>query len=197
MGAFDYPQIVHQRRHGPSYKSLASYRAWLRDEFSFRCVYCLFREQWGRVKGEFDVEHWQAQVNDPQLGLDYDNLFYGCHTCNLLKGTDPVPDPGHCLTADQVRLNPDGSIEGLSDDASELIEILGLDSDSYREWRQVWIRNVELAEQYDPQQYRRLMGFPEDLPDLSAKLPAENKRPEGVQESWFARRQRGELPETY
>jgi hypothetical protein len=48
--------------------SAISYRPWLRDEFTFRCVYCLLRKQWGRVTGEFDVEHFRPLANSPELG---------------------------------------------------------------------------------------------------------------------------------
>ena len=81
-------------------------------------------------------------------------------------------------------------------DARRLIAILGLDSDSYRRWRTVWMRNIELAEEYDREHFNRLMGFPDDLPSLHQTPPA-NTRPEGVQQSWYAKRQRGELPEAY
>jgi len=51
MSAFRYTATPHVRRHGPcGYGDVESYRPWLRDEFTFRCLYCLFREQWGRVK---------------------------------------------------------------------------------------------------------------------------------------------------
>ena len=51
MSAFRYPAVPHARRHGPrGYADAESYRPWLRDEFTFRCVYCLFREQWGRSR---------------------------------------------------------------------------------------------------------------------------------------------------
>src|SRR4051812_13664188 len=44
---FEYPAGVHVRRHGPSgWTEYQRYRSWLRDEFCFRCVYCLLREQW-------------------------------------------------------------------------------------------------------------------------------------------------------
>lgn len=44
---FIYPAVPHVRRHGPmGYADVTSFRPWLRDEFSFRCVYCLLREQW-------------------------------------------------------------------------------------------------------------------------------------------------------
>jgi hypothetical protein len=197
MPAFDYPTLAHQRRHGPQgYESAITYRPWLRDEFTFRCVYCLLREQWGRVTGEFDVEHFRPIVNSPELGLTYDNLLYACHTYNLLKGVKNLPDPSQVLTAEAVRVNPAGSIEGRSPDARRLIEILGLDSDSYRRWRSIWMRNVELAEEYDHEHFRRMMGFPDDLPSLDHSPPV-NTRPEGVQQSWYAKRQRGELPEVY
>jgi hypothetical protein len=53
MPPFDYPAVPLVRSHGPlGYSDYESYRAWLRDEFAFRCVYCLSREQWGRVTGE-------------------------------------------------------------------------------------------------------------------------------------------------
>ena len=197
MAAFDYPDSPHQRRHGPhGYDSPMSYRPWLRDEFTFRCVYCLYREQWGRVTGEFDTEHFLPQVNHPELGAVYDNLLYACHTCNLLKGSRELPDPSQVFTSKTVRVNPDGSIEGLTAEARRVINILGLDSESFREWRVIWMRNVALAQEFDPVHFRRLMGFPDDLPSLEQRPPG-NSRPEGVQQSWYARKQRGELPDVY
>ena len=106
MGAFDYPDSAHQRRHGPVYNSCPPYRDWLRDEFTFRCVYCLIREQWTRGAAEFDIEHWIAQANDPAKEFDYDNLFYSCHLCNSTKGTNLIPDPGQFLTKANVEVNP-------------------------------------------------------------------------------------------
>jgi hypothetical protein len=197
MVAFDYPPVAHERRHGPQgYERAITYRPWLRDEFTFRCVYCLHREQWGRVIGEFDVEHFRPQVNSPERGLTYDNLLYACHSCNLLKGVKGSPDPSQVLTAEAARVNPDGSIEGRSPGARRLIEILGLDSDSYRRWRSMWMRIIELAEAYDQEHFGRMMGFPDDLSRLDQSPPV-NTRPEGLQQSWYAKKQRGELPEVY
>jgi hypothetical protein len=198
MAAFDYPRSSHQRRHGPDgYEDAISYRPWLRDEFAFRCVYCLMREQWGKVTGEFDVEHFQPQVNSPELRLAYDNLLYACRTCNLLKGTRELPDPSQVLTAETIRINPDGGIEGQTTDARRVIEILGLNSDAYRSWRSMWMRIVELAEERVPELHKRIMGFPDDLPRLDRLSPPSNARPEGVEQSWYAKRERGELPEVY
>ncbi len=74
---FNYPLRPHVRRHGPrEYVDYLSFRPWLRDEFSFRCVYCLLREQWGRVRGSFDIDHLQPAVVDASRTLDYANLLY-------------------------------------------------------------------------------------------------------------------------
>src|ERR1700682_3612702 len=44
---FAYPSEPHQRKHGPAgYTNYEEYKPWLRDEFTFRCVYCLERELW-------------------------------------------------------------------------------------------------------------------------------------------------------
>jgi hypothetical protein len=107
-----------------------------------------------------------------------------------------LPDPSQVLTADAVHVNPDGRLDARSADARRLIAILGLDSDSYRRWRSMWLRIIALAEECDEELFTRLMSFPNDLPDLSPSPPA-NTRPEGVQHSWYAKRQRGELPDVY
>ena len=198
-GPFDYPDPHAEFRHGPrGYTEPVSFRPWLRDEYAFRCVFCLIREQWRRATGEFDVEHFQPLVKNPKSGAVYDNLLYACHACNLLKGQRDIPDLRQVLVPGQVSVNSDGTIVGLIDDAKRLIDVLCLNSDDFRRWRLIWIRNIELAMDYDSQHYARLMGFPDDLPDLSLlRPPGGNARPEGVTESCFARRERGELPETY
>ena len=74
---FDYPVQRNERRHGPSgYTSYERYRPWLRDEFDFRCVYCLKREAWGQVTGEFELDHFEPQSVNPARRLDYENLVY-------------------------------------------------------------------------------------------------------------------------
>jgi hypothetical protein len=76
---FIYPPGPHVRRHGPAgYADHTGYQPWLRDEFSFRCVYCLLREQWGRVGGVFDIDHFLPVSNRPDLAAEYDNLLYAC-----------------------------------------------------------------------------------------------------------------------
>jgi len=197
---FDYPTPPVSRRHGSQgYAHYRSYGSWLRDEFTFRCVYCLKREQWGLVTGDFDIDHFEPQSrSSPQRAAEYDNLLYSCHSCNLRKSGRDVPDPFACLTDDQVRVNPDGSLKAQSDQADRIIETLGLNSEKYKEFRLLFIRIVEIAKSIDRPLYLHLMRFPADLPDLSRQgPPGGNSRPNGVNQSYFARRQRNELPETY
>lgn len=197
--ALAYSDTSVARRHGPiGYANYESYRPWLRDEFCFRCVFCLIREQWGRTCGEFELDHFVPQSQDPHRAAEYENLLYSCTSCNVSKGNQVVPDPRFVLRREQVVVNIDGVLEGLTDDAKRLIRMIDLNDEEYCRWRRTWMRIIELAERLDPRLYEQLMGFPEDLPDLSLlRPPGGNTRPDGIGKSYFAQRQRGELPKTY
>lgn len=190
MSAFLYPAARHMRRHGPSgYADVESYRAWLRDEFHFRCVYCLFREQWGRVKAGFSLDHFFPVSVHPEHERTYDNLLYACAACNQSKGSLILPDPTRVLVDGDVRVGEDGQIEATTRAARRLIRLLGLDGPEETEARLPWIGIIALAERCDPALYRRLLGYPDDLPDLARlRPPGGNTRPEGIGESAFARR---------
>jgi hypothetical protein len=56
---FTYPAVPHIRKHAPAgYKNYPEYKPWLRDEFEFRCVYCLQREMWSRDRDAgLSVDH--------------------------------------------------------------------------------------------------------------------------------------------
>lgn len=196
---FDYPTTAHVRRHGPfGYQDYASYRDWLRDEFSFRCVYCLKRELWGEQRATFHLDHFVPQAHDATKTLDYDNLVYVCASCNALKADLLVPDPcriayGHC-----IRVNDDGTIDALNEEGERLVDKLRLDSpDRTRFRRQIldtlrsFVRNDERA------LFASWTRYPEDLPDLRRKHEPGNSRPEGREQCCFARRERGELPDAY
>lgn len=93
-GLFEYPANGHVRRHGPQgYASHESYCPWLRDEFAFRCVFCLNRESMGHELGEFAIDHFLPVAFRPDLATDYDNLLYVCTGCNLAKGDWFAADP--------------------------------------------------------------------------------------------------------
>lgn len=198
MMPFSYPESPHVHCHGPSgYKTYKSFRPWLRDEFLFRCVYCLKREQWSLVQSLYSLDHFLPQARFPKAALDYENLLYACITCNSAKGEEVVPNPCNCMLRGQVIVHEDGSIKGTGNDSRRLIRKLGLDDPEYREFRRLLIDIVALAQIHKPDLLRRLIKYPDELPDLSTLRPPSNCRPQGVRQSCYARRARGELPETY
>ncbi len=92
----------------------------------------------------------------------------------------------------------DGRIIGQSDESRRLIHALRLNSAEAVHYRRLWIEIVAMAKQFAPELLHQLMQFPDDLPDLSRlKPPDGNARPDGIAESHCARRDRGELPDTY
>ncbi len=195
---FRYPAKPHVHRHGPAgYSTLESFRPWLRDEFDFRCVYCLKREQWGLVRRIYDIDHFLPQATHSTVGHEYGNLLYSCATCNAAKRDVAAPNPSVCLIERHLTVDEDGSITGKTPDAVRLIRILGLDGPEYCEFRRLWIDIVVLAQKYNHALWTNLMKYPDRLPDLARLRPPENTRPEGIRQSCFARKQRAELPATY
>ena len=83
---FAYPIEPHERKHSPiGYAEYTQFKPWLRDEFSFRCVYCLQRETWSRAgMAAFSVDHIIPQSLDTNnlFVCDYSNLLYSCLRCN-------------------------------------------------------------------------------------------------------------------
>jgi hypothetical protein len=200
MQPFHYPDARHIRRHGPrGYAHHEGYRPWLRDEFAFRCVYCLSRERWGKGHYGFHVDHLIPQSTDSSRVLDYDNLFYACATCNEMKSNaEDIPSP--CLTAygHSVVVHDNGAISALDDLGTLLIKVLRLDNPENTEYRRLMLEILRLAQAKDPQLYREWMSFPADMPNLAVKRPPRgNFRREGIRDSFFMRRKRNELPETY
>lgn len=192
---FRYPQSI-TRKHGPSgYAAHGSYRPWLRDEFTFRCAYCLSREMWTRTLSGFHLDHFHARSLREDLALAYDNLVYACHSCNLSKGQRSVPIP----TATSLTVALDGTISANDDTGQRVIDMLSLDDDSSTEFRKKFIGIVRatFAAPTEQETFRLFMGFPTDLPDLSTLNCPANSRPNGITDSWYARRQRGHLPAFY
>jgi hypothetical protein len=199
MGGFEYPTQPHIRRHGPGgYKDYESFRDWLRGEFTFRCVYCLHREQWYGRGVTFHIDHSNPVTADLQGECEYSNLLYACATCNEAKKAIPnVPDPCQVAFHGCLRIMPDGHVEALNADGAKLEQALGLNRPSNLRYRSRWMRALEALRTKEPDLYREFMGFPENLPDLRKKHVPRNTKPEGAKNCYFALRERGELPATY
>lgn len=194
---FQYPEGPHVRRHGPGgYQDYESYRDWLRDEFTFRCVYCLNREQWGVPIAAFDIDHFIPQANDSSLGCVYDNLLYLCHGCNLKKGSNQLPDPCKVALHKSIRVFNDGRITGLDPFGKKIIKLLALEDPNWVRWRAMLIDLFnDLLN--NPTRLKLWLGYPERLPELAKKRPISNSRPQGIEQSYFCRHFKGLLPEVY
>ena len=199
LNPLQYPAHAHRRRHGPQgYASAVQYREWLRDEFDFRCVYCLEREQWVHRVGHFHTEHFQPVAQRPDLEVEYDNLVYACHVCNAIKRDQTVPDPLRVLLDESVKVQPNGTLIAETKEAAKLLEMLQLNSPESRRRRRLMLRLIRLAADHDPALLQELQGFPDNLPDLSRlHPPGGNRRPSGVARSHHAKKVKGTLPPTY
>jgi hypothetical protein len=203
---FAYPTTPHARVHGPSgYRDYADFKPFLRDEFAFRCVYCLEREMWYPNRADsFAVDHFTPQVLDPTRETDYDNLVYACVRCNSAKQANLTElDPTRVAFADHFRVAEDGRVEGLFPESRELIRLLRLNSTPALGIRRQVLRILRLKDKYPDDEDIRdsfvaMFGYPDDLPDLARlRPPGGNSRPDGIAASHFERRTRGELPDTY
>jgi hypothetical protein len=203
---FAFPERPHIRKHGPSgYEDYRSYKDWLRDEFTFRCVYCLERERWyPSGQDAFAVEHVlpKGLPEYHHLECDYENLVYACNRCNAAKRQEVILDPCSQPFAEHLRVGEDGQIEGRTVQGKDLVEILGLNLEAARGVRVMYMRLLALQEKYpdDPEVKalgQQAFGFPEDLPDLIKLRPPGNQRPEGAENCYQRQRELGRLSPAY
>ena len=201
---FGYPTEPHRRRHGPTgYKDYESYREWLRDEFSYRCVYSLVREQWIARPGNFDIDHMEPRADRPDLTCEYDNLLYLTHQVNLVRNRRPLPDPCKFALGECLRVHSDGDrvgeVEALNELGERIIRILRLDSEDATGFRRRMFAILRSLAINDVRMFRQLVGFPSDLPDLRAakRRNRDNTRPEGIRQSALQLRENGTLPNWY
>ena len=201
---FEYPNRRHKRRHGPAgYKVYHPFKDWLRDEFTFRCVFCLSREQWYPVgDAAFSVDHFIPQSSGTRV-LDYDNLVYACLRCNSFKRDLPdVLNPCIHPYGSHIRVNSDGTVTPLTKRGEILIDNFRLDQPKTEQLRRemleyfVWLQgnpsNAEIAPLV-----KRKFSFPDDLPDLREKRPPSNSRRKGINRCYYVLRERGRLPDAY
>jgi hypothetical protein len=202
---FAYPLAVHERRHGPlGYLDYGDYKPWLRDEFQFRCVYCLCRERWFPDGDEaFSVDHLQPQSVASVLVCNYDNLVYACCHCNSAKrNVTDIADPCRRPFGEHLEVLDDGTIRGLTFVGRDLIHICQLDRPRLIEFRRRMLTlsrvllNLHVAEAVELR--RKYFGYPGNLPRLSTlRPPSGNTRPTGLNDCCFERRRVGTLSEFY
>ena len=198
---FEYPTERHHRRHGPTgYTNYESYRPWLRDEFMFRCVYCLHRERWNAGDTTFNIDHFIPVSAEPGLICEYTNLLYACSRCNRAKtNIVGIPDPCQVAFGECLEIRETGNVDALNPLGHKICDALALNSTKRVDARHRWIRTLEYLREENPALFTEYMGFPSDVDDLRPpKLqPPENTFPTSVDDCFFVQREQGRLAETY
>lgn len=190
----------HRRRHGPAdYTDYESYRDWLRDEFSYRCVFSLLRETWPQTR--FHIDHLVPQRERPDLVCVYDNLILLEGRMNLIKGKRRLPDPsavrlGKCLFVHTTGERT-GEIEANDDVGEKIIRVLRLDSDDATQVRRDWVGILRSVARTDEPLFRKFIGYPKNLPDLAKANAPSNTRISGLRRSAKSLGDAGVLPEWY
>lgn len=200
---FAYPDTGHMRVHGPrSYRRCKAYKPWLRDEFVFRCVFCLTREVWyPSGQNAYHVEHLEPRSRATHRALEYENMVYSCGDCNSFKQDRwPMLDPCRVAYSTHLRVNGDGTIEGLSAAGWRMIRFLRLDNCKLTRFRREKIRKIRTLWKWRhvPEMAEILkneLRYPSDLPKLSRRQP--NTLRANIDYSHSERHRRGELSETY
>lgn len=180
---FQYSLTPLARKHAPSYdKHWEPYREWLRDDFDFRCVYCLQRERWGKRRAVFAIDHIvpRAEGGAP---CDYGNLAYCCASCNSAKSDSAVPHPERYAYGRCVEVDDEGRIHAKNREGKLLIRSLLLDDEMDTEVRRDWMRTLKVLAEHDREHFERLMSFPDALPDLQSKRSPRNAKPESWKQS--------------
>ena len=197
---FIYPSTPHKLKHGPGgYTTYEPYREWLRDEFSYRCVFSLAREAWGSWSGTFDIDHLEPRRSRPDLTCEYDNLLYLTHRLNLIRGKRAIPDPCQIAMGECLKVNTHGDrlgfVETLNEVGERIERVFKLNSDKAVEWRANWLGILRCLAFSDEKMFRRMIGYPLDLYDLDEKKNPENTRKEGLKLSAHFLQKAGALPE--
>ena len=169
----------------------------LKTNSTSACIYCLNRKVWAPTN-IWAIDHLVSQDEAPELECEYGNLVFACQFCNQQKLANRVPDPCQVAYGKCLRVEWDGTVTPLNKQGERLVNIIRLNHPRFIEERLKTIRVWSVLCNHDSAELQMLMGFPADLPDLSRlKPPGGNRRPEGISESCFARRERGNLPKTY
>jgi hypothetical protein len=202
---FTYPSTFTAKYSPWGYTRYASYKDWLREEFSFRCVYCLTREKWcPSGHRDFAVEHIVPKVSNKRLQTVYENLAYSCHLCNSRKGTQLTLNPRTNPFGTHLFVMPDGTITGLTPDGSKMILQMGLDEDELNETRKHYIEIYDAFQdpanrghEFVESQYEWAFSYPNSVPDLKAKNPPGIKNNRSVNRCCYQRLRGKTKPTVY
>ena len=155
-----------------TYTDYTRYRPFLRQDFLYRCAYCLRHEYFLGGEAGCVIDHHRPQGGlyaRPDLICVYENLYWCCNECNSIKGDtwprpeqyeanhrflDPCqPEDDHDL---HWRTEPDGSLVSLTPTGDYTIEnlILWREQLVYHRanmirWQREYAELLQLREEYE------------------------------------------------
>jgi len=153
------------------------------------------RNLFGRVAIAGDDARQSLQWN-PELNKRRFELIDG-DIQGILTAAEQIDDPLTTILSSSITVLADGRISSDRFETQRLIRQLDLNSPKLVKWRIMWMRIADLASERDSFLYRQLTGFPDELPNLRRLRPPDNSKPEGIEISWYAKQQRGQLPDAY
>jgi hypothetical protein len=79
--------IFHRRPDPPAESNYKRYKQALREDFQYRCAYCILHEgdPYGAGFHNFQIDHFRPRNKIPELINTYSNLYYACRWCNGAK----------------------------------------------------------------------------------------------------------------
>lgn len=178
------------RLYNPVYRNYRSYLDFLRDDFDFRCGYCLHRETWDQP-ASFEIDHWNSSKEPPELRAQYANLVYSCRTCNLQKlqvrlTLQPLRDN----LSMHLSYSESGLAVPLTPRGKAFVRQLSLNAQSRVDLRRRWLALWALVLQASKPEL--VAGWPTHLPNLTVVRPRLNRV--NTDRCYFQLRQRNLLP---
>jgi hypothetical protein len=96
-----------------------------------------------------------------------------------------------------MQVDSQGVISPLNAPGEILIDNLRLDNEDHTLYRHTVLRTLANLYATDDITLKLWLSYPGDLPDLAQLRPIGNTRPEGMENSFYARMLRKELPDIY
>jgi hypothetical protein len=156
--------LLKRRQNPPHFDDYKQYKPYLREDFSYACVYCAVHENELGGPRIFGVEHFRPKNNPAQpefraLVTVYYNLMYACSVCNSFKredwpSDDPINegkgyiDPCEHDYDDHFVQTSDFQVKGLSPVADYMIERLHLNRRQLQKLREIRKREEELHHKF-------------------------------------------------
>jgi hypothetical protein len=164
----------------------------------------LWRERWcADGDAALGVEHLLAQSRHPELVCEYGNLVYSCCQCNSYRqGEDIGVDLNEEGLGGHLEVSDDGTVHAKTVEGRALIAACRLNRPRLNEARRFMAQALQLLRQNPAGAVGMLLdytlGYPQNLPRLALlRPPGGNDKPEGVAQSYYELRKRGELLATY